>query len=600
MKRNLLFGFFVVCAAIANAQSDLYVSNGSYVYVKDQVVTVVDDINLPGANSMIYLRDNAQLIQKNSAAGTNTGLGALSVFQEGTANHQYDYDSWCLPVGKSDATMANSINNRLDVNQLIRVPGGADPLVNNGTTTFSAWGDYQGLASAGGNLKISSRWLWKFVSDNVYADWQHVGPGGTTLQPGEGFLMKGTDGSDGTSVYTVANKVLSSKQRYDFRGKPNSGTISVSVAPGSSTLTGNPYPSALDVDSFILGNAAGMTGTVYYYDHNGAINSHYLAAYQAGYGSYVPGSYAQAVYQMFDGSGNPISTPGGNGALAPGRYAPIGQGFFVDGKAAGSGNVQFLDSYRSYTKEAGGTSVFTRSADNSVHVANGDINPEIHFNILINGQFNRDVVLTSYADATDGLDYARDGYAPVDGLPADAYFKCEAKNLVIQSVNFDKDKKLPLEFANATSQATYKIWLNTVENFDAADEIYIHDKETNMYYDIKNGFFDVTLPAGVNNTRFEMVFRNGLLSNEDFSLTDLDVFQNNSGNMLTIKNPRNFEIASCSMYDLAGKLIISKQNLGTNSSYEFPTNNLSTGIYAVELTSKEGKKINKKVIVDRN
>ncbi len=69
--------------------------------------------------------------------------------------------------------------------------------------------------------------------------------GGNNAPAGFGFTMKGlglaTPGGD---------------QVYDFRGSPNSGSFAIPVAEpvtnppfmkGQMTLTGNPYPSALDL-----------------------------------------------------------------------------------------------------------------------------------------------------------------------------------------------------------------------------------------------------------------------------------------------------------------------------------------------------------------
>ena len=72
----------------------------------------------------------------------------------------------------------------------------------------------------------------KYIASDQYSEWIHV-QSATSINPGEGFTMKGTAGSGDA-------------QRYDFRGKPNNGTISVSVENNQFTLTGNPYPSALD------------------------------------------------------------------------------------------------------------------------------------------------------------------------------------------------------------------------------------------------------------------------------------------------------------------------------------------------------------------
>ena len=35
-------------------------------------------------------------------------------------------------------------------------------------------------------------------------------------------------------------------------------------------------------------------------------------------------------------------------------------------------------------------------------------------------------------------------------------------------------------------------------NFDKVNEVFLHDKELDAYYDIKNTQFELTLPAGVN------------------------------------------------------------------------------------------------------
>jgi hypothetical protein len=59
---------------------------------------------------------------------------------------------------------------------------------------------------------------------------------------------KGTSGTNTTTVNWVQNNP--GEQRYDFRGKPNDGTISITVLNLQFTLTGNPYPSAIDLSAF--------------------------------------------------------------------------------------------------------------------------------------------------------------------------------------------------------------------------------------------------------------------------------------------------------------------------------------------------------------
>ena len=64
--------------------------------------------------------------------------------------------------------------------------------------------------------------------------------------------MKGTSGSGNA-------------QRYDFRGKPNNGTIAVSVLNNKITLVRNPYPSAIDALAYIhdTENASVISGALF-------------------------------------------------------------------------------------------------------------------------------------------------------------------------------------------------------------------------------------------------------------------------------------------------------------------------------------------------
>ncbi|RKS17856.1 hypothetical protein CLV94_3297, partial [Flavobacterium endophyticum] len=60
-------------------QAQLYVSTNSYMYVKDQVVFVKQDINLQN-NGNMYMRNESQLLQGTTSVSANKGLGKVSVF----------------------------------------------------------------------------------------------------------------------------------------------------------------------------------------------------------------------------------------------------------------------------------------------------------------------------------------------------------------------------------------------------------------------------------------------------------------------------------------------------------------------------------------
>jgi hypothetical protein len=75
------------------------------------------------------------------------------------------------------------------------------------------------------------------------------------------------------------------------------------------------------------------------------------------------------------------------------------------------------------------------------------------------------------------------------------------------------------------------------------------------------------------------------------------VYQNNDANVLTIKNPTALSLQSCALYDISGKTIFSKANLGSNLSYEYSTSGLSEGVYIVKLTTETNQVVAKKVSI---
>ena len=159
---------------------------------------------------------------------------------------------------------------------------------------------------------------------------------------------------------------------------------------------------------------------------------------------------------------------------------------------------------------------------------------------------------------------------------------------------------MPIAF-KADIQTTFKVSVNELINFNLAQDIFLHDKETNIYYDIKNSFFSITLPPGVYKNRFEITFKNqeNTLSLEDEIVKSFEVYQNNDSQFLTIFNPMQQEVKLLSLYDVTGKMVVNKNNLGNASEIQVSTSGLTDGVYFVKLSTLENKNIDKKIVVSR-
>lgn len=596
------------------AFSQMYVSPNSYVFVNDQFMYVKQDVNLQNDGNL-FLRNNSQLLQGTTGAGANTGAGKLSVFQEGTVNN-FQYNYWCSPVGNASATVGNE---PFGITMLNRPTG----LTTSTPAGILATNNYNGTANP---LAIAPYWIWRFITSNAYAQWAYVGAA-TAINAGEGFTMKGTSGTDATIAQAAENvqNNSGSRQRYDFRGKPNDGTISVPVSNGNFTLVGNPYPSAIDLNLYLLdpANAALIDGVAYYWEQS-VVNTHVLNQYQGGYGKYTAGGgYLPADIWTYNGDGTYNTDTGANGAVCQRRFTPVGQGFMVMGSAAG--NVTMKNIFRTFVKEGvANFSEFARTSElsNSIYDENSEFFPEIpnvagidytqvrkgyapqlRINAIVNNVGIIHTALGFGDQYTDGVDYSADARATSDGAPYGFYFVLnDATNEYAMSLtSFDVDKRLPVGFRN-NEQATFKINVaDVMYGFNPNQNVYIHDKVTGIYYDIKNGIFDMVMPAGDNRTRYEITFKNTdvVLNNPTDVADAFTVFQNNENGMLTIYNTLNKDITSLMMYDVTGKLVLNKANLGKAVSYEFSTSALSDGVYVVKTKTRDNLDVSKKVIISR-
>lgn len=592
MKKITLF--FILVSFQSFGQ--MYIGSNTPVYVKNQVLFVKQNINL-AANSNLYLRNLSQFVQGTAGTSGNSGTGMISVYQEGTSDN-FDYNYWCSPVGETNAAAGNSnfgitLLNR-PTSSIASVATAILPITN-----------YDGTANP---LAIAPYWIYKLTNANNYSQWVQVASA-TTLAPGEGFTMKGTSGTDTTDPEGtgIVNNPGTGAQRYDFRGKPNDGNITVAVGTANAaTLTGNPYPSALHLNAFLLdplNNAC--TGIAYFWEQDKTVNSHQLSAYRGGYGSYSPGSlgsngiYVPATFKSYNQDGT-VNTGGPSSGLAAQRkYTPIGQGFLINGNT--NGTVTFRNSYRVYYKEGSGLSQFEKPSKNK-EVASEEQEEEVpeisHFriNAIINNQFTRQLALAFLPEATDGVDKGIDAMNMDSSLPTDVAFWLQDGSYVIQGINFDVTKKIPLR-VNADASSTLKFSVSTLVNFDLQQAIYLYDSLDGTYHNIKNENYEVTVAPGIYNDRFQIAFTSTTLGTNEEIKTSFFITQDNANQILKASNPDLESFKSFSLFDITGKKLLYKENLGNEHYFNFSTSGLSAGIYIASFVTDDNEKITQKVII---
>jgi len=551
----------------------------------------------------IDLVGESQLVQDEGSILDVTSAGTLERDQQGTKD-LYTYNYWSSPVGVSNITTNN--NSYTLPNLFKDGTNSSSPVSINFLTS-----GYDG--STGTPIDIADYWVWKYsnqISD-TYSAWQHVRSTGT-LNAGEGFTMKGVTDTGGA---------ITQKQNYVFNGKPNNGDITLTVTAGNDYLLGNPYASALDADEFIKDNISNLetngrntngniiNGALYFWDHF-ASSTHVLAEYQGGYATYTLMGGTSAI-----SNDERINATGVVGTKIPERYVAVGQGFFVssilDASLVGltqpvvGGSILFKNSQRIFKREvvsgSNTGSVFLRSnstyTESVVAQENIDSRSKIRLMFDSTDGYHRQLLVGVDENATNEFNLGYD--APlIEDAKEDIFWYFNNNKFVIQAVNnFSEAQILPLGVkTNLEGLATIRI--EELENIDNNTNIFVHDKELDIYHDLRSSNYQVSLPVGEYLDRFEITFSNNATLNDlDNEFNNLNVHFSNATESIVIINPMLREIKSVELFNMLGQSIYALKNIPNINYSEFKTKNISTGTYIIKIETEIGT-VSKKVLVE--
>jgi len=195
---------------------------------------------------------------------------------------------------------------------------------------------------------------------------------------------------------------------------------------------------------------------------------------------------------------------------------------------------------------------------------------------------------------TNGFELGYD--APlVEENTEDGFWMFNESKFVVQAVNnFNVDQVLPLGVKVAEG-GIMKFSLDGLENISNDQVIYLHDKETNVYRDLRTSDYEVNLSIGEYLNRFEVVF-NSTLNVIDNNLDAMDVYYSNADNSIVIINPMLENIESVEMYNMPGQSVYKFNSLSNNSAYTLKTASLSAGAYIVSMKTSNGV-VSTKVLV---
>ena len=549
----------------------LIVESGSRLNVRsDEMLQNTSYLRLDG---VIDLQGESQLIQTASSKLDAVSAGHIERDQQGKADI-YSYNHWSSPVGAINTTTNNA---DFTVAGILRDGSNAANPQN-----INFVGGYDG--AAGAPISIADFWIFKFANHpDDYNAWYdgHVKSTGA-ISVGEGYTQKGT----GTS---------GSDQNYVFVGKPNNGVIQRNVDSDNLYLVGNPYPSALDANQFILDNITTTTGTLYFWEHWGGA-SHALADYQGGYATYNLTGATTAVP-------DPDVAQVGSGSVLPKQYVAVAQGFFVKGSATG-GAIEFNNGQRAFQKESGGNSVFISTNAStpmapSTPAAN-DID-RVYFRFTTPEGAERQLLLGVKEGLAEGFNNGYDGEMLYQQR-TDCAWKIGNTPFVIQAIGELYDElELPLEIKMG-STGVAKFETEGLEDLPENVKVFFVDKVENTYTELNTGIqAEINVENGVHNDRYYVVFKvqEEVLAVEETveAAEGTTVFYQASTQSINIVSNNTFKASGVTLYNVLGQQVM---NFGSDfnnvQEVKLPVN-VAAGTYVLRFTYDDKVTITKKMII---
>ncbi|MCG2612177.1 M12 family metallo-peptidase [Flavobacterium sp. SM15] len=527
-------GNLEACRVTVNSGFTLTIAANTYAQITNDLTV--------NATAVVDVLDQGSLVMTNDA-GVVTNNGTMNVRKTSSMFDMYDYTFWSPPV--VNATIGSA---------------------------FSAWQQNYIYKLNTANFRDDNN---DSHDDNQDA-WVFT-PQAEVMTSGRGYAVMGN--TSGT---------FPKQQNVVFTGRVNNGVVNTPLSLSQDgtknsddfNLIGNPYPSAIKADDFITANAGVISGTLYFWTHEGNIQ---VAAVNPGPMGMNFSADDFAYYNLSGGTSTRggLLTGNGNGNV-PNGYIASGQGFQVD--ASANANAVFNNSMRSATYS---NANFYRTASAPVE------KDRLWLNLTNPEGIYSQQLIGFFPQATSGVDEAYDGfyvksdtYAAFYSMINDTAYKIQGRGA------FDVNDVVPLGFRSAYEK-TYTVSIGDIEGVLRSQNVFLEDLQLNIVHNLKDSNYVFSTPAGEFNNRFVLRFTNTTLGNTDFETLSnaVTVYTNSEVNIASGLG----QIREVAVYDVLGRLLAEKKNVNSNST-SFSTIRKTQSALIVKVTLESGQTVDKKIL----
>lgn len=534
---TLLNGSFSCCTLVVN--------NGGVVNIgANNNITVVGDITVNGTLNVL---NNGSLVQIDDTA---VNIGNISYERIASVKFQ-DYVYWSSPVSGFDVNNISPLtpaNYYWEWNPTILNPNGGEGNWVNASTTMLGGKGYIVRAPNGFSNSVNQNWTVTFTNGV---------PNNGVFTP---TISRGNDLGAGT---VGVNGVMRSANDDNWN------------------LLGNPYPSAISINSFLLANPE-LDGFVRLWTHGTLPSNTNSDPFYNNYAS----NYSAADYVTINGSG---ATSG------PGTLSVIGggQGFFVlmNPGVATSSTAIFNNAMRN---NAYSNSQFYREANPLGQYS--EVETERHgiWLDLVSPTNETTRTLVAYVQgatiAKDRMFDALTSYKTSQNfysLIGDEIMAIQGKGLP-----FNEDDRVTLGM-KIPSNGIYKIAIGALDGLFASNQnIYLEDTSLGIIHNLRQSPYSFTVASGILNNRFVLRYTNDILGNDDFETnSNVLIF---SSDVISV-NAMSRTIQNVKIYNVLGQLLLDSDAVNSNT---FETSKLQKNntTLLVQVTLENGIKVTKKIV----
>jgi hypothetical protein len=529
---------------------DLYgcsctVNTGKNVTIKTgRSLIITDQVTVLGTGTLTF-ENTASLVQINDV----TNSGNINYKRNTTPINKFDYNYWSTPV-------------------LPFTLGGISPNTN---------GE-------------------KFYSfDPSVNNWKQESSA-TSMAAGSGYIIRGPQSFDDSSRSTYEAV---------FNGVPINGNVSISgVVPDASYLLGNPYPSALDADSFLNANQNVLDGTLYFWTHNTPIA---VNTPNPGSGAFAYSGDDYASYNQTGGTAAaPSSNSGGINSNIPSGKIAAGQGFFGGTKTVAAGfasstPIVYTNAMRvGVGGITGNNTQFFKTKTPATKSATVVEKHRVWLNLTNNQGAFKQTLVGYITGATNDYESRFDGKSYDGNEFLDFYSVLQNKNFSIQGrgLPFDESDEIPLGYRVAVD-GTFSIGIDQKDGFLSKQSIFIEDKLTNSVYNLNEGKYTFTTAKGTFDNRFVLKYNYKTLGVKETELSKgiAVLFSNNNRTLFIRNNLKDATVTTATLFNIAGQKIANWDVKGKEqTNIQIAIKNMPSAIYIVKLNTSKGE-LSKKIII---